>query len=170
MNPPTLTLAYSLDTSALVKHYHQEEGTDVVERLFRASDRLIISDLSIIEFYSAIGLKVRTREITAKAFVDLRKLFANDLNQGIYEVLTFGEREKNMATRLLIQYAPQYALKTLDAIQLAVIKSKGTETISAVVCADERFCRIIEIEGFKVINPMREPPAEKAVEKRQNVE
>lgn len=73
MNPPTLILAYSLDTSALVKHYHQEEGTDVVERLFKASDRLIISDLSIIEFYSAIGLKVRTREITAKAFVDLRK-------------------------------------------------------------------------------------------------
>ena len=35
MNPPTLTLAYSLDTSALVKHYHQEEGTDVVECLVR---------------------------------------------------------------------------------------------------------------------------------------
>ena len=114
-------------------------------------------------------MKVRAREITTKAFVDLRKLFANDLDQGIYEVLTFGEREKNMATRLLIQYAPQYALRTLDAIQLAVIKSKGTETISAIVYADERFCRIIETEGFKVINPRREPPAEKAVEKRQNV-
>jgi len=170
MNSSTLALAYSLDTSALVKHYHQEEGTDVVERLFKGLERLIISDLSIIEFYSAIGLKVRTKEITVKAFVDLRKLFANDLNQGIYEVATFGEREKNMATRMLIQYAPQYEFRTLDAIQLAVMKSKGTETISAVVCADERFCRIIETEGFKVINPMRELPAEKAVEKRQNVE
>jgi len=165
MNSPTLPLAYFLDTSALVKHYHQEEGTDVVEGLFKGSERLIISDLSIIEFYSAIGLKVRTKELTAKAFADLRKLFANDLDQGIYEVATFGEREKNMATRLLIQYAPQYVLRSLDAIQLAVIKSKGIKAISAVVCADERFCRIIETEGFKVINPMRELPAEKAVEK-----
>lgn len=47
---------YFLDTSALVKHYHQEKGTNIVGKLFVEPDaKFIISDISIIEFYSAIG-------------------------------------------------------------------------------------------------------------------
>ena len=55
---------YFLDTSALVKRYHREEGSDILDRLFEEPDaKFIISDISIIEFYSAIALKVRTGEI-----------------------------------------------------------------------------------------------------------
>lgn len=60
---------YFLDTSALVKHYHQEVGTDTVDEIFNSKERLLlISDISIIEFHSALGLKVRTAEITKDAF------------------------------------------------------------------------------------------------------
>lgn len=145
---------YFFDTSSLVKRYHQEAGTETVDRLFEEPDRkLIISDISIIEFYSAIGSKVRTGEIKAKAFSNLRKLFSNDIAQGVYQIAQFGEGEKEEAAKLLIQYAPRHSIKTLDAIQLAMMKSEGREHISAVICADERFCRIIELEGFRVVNP-----------------
>lgn len=43
---------YFLDTSALVKRYHRERGSEVIDALFAEQDRrIIISDLSIIESY-----------------------------------------------------------------------------------------------------------------------
>ena len=53
------------DTSALVKRYHREVGTDVVEAAF--SDHSItrmISDIGVIEYYSTFARRVRTGDIT----------------------------------------------------------------------------------------------------------
>jgi predicted nucleic acid-binding protein len=56
---------YFLDTSALVKRYHREPGSDAIAALFAEQDRrIIISELSIIEFGSALSKKVREGEIT----------------------------------------------------------------------------------------------------------
>ena len=92
-----------------------------------------------------------------QTFSNLRKLFSNDIAQGVYQIVQFGEEEKEEAAKLLIQYAPRHSLKTLDGIQLAVLKSEGKEHISAVICADERFDQIIELEGFRAVNPTRDP-------------
>jgi predicted nucleic acid-binding protein len=74
---------YFLDTSALVKRYHQEVGTNVIDKIFGEEDKeLFISDLSIIEFHSVIALKVRTREISRDAFSHLIGLFSNKLDVG----------------------------------------------------------------------------------------
>jgi len=57
------------DTRALVKRYHREVGTDVVEAAF--SDHGIarmISDIGVIECYSAFARKVRTGDITEEDF------------------------------------------------------------------------------------------------------
>ena len=56
---------YFLDTSALVKRYHQEIGTDVVDEIFESEDRvIIISNISITEFVSTINRKKNEKEIT----------------------------------------------------------------------------------------------------------
>lgn len=48
---------YFLDTSAFVKRYHHEAGTEVIDKIFGEVDKeLFISDLSIIEFYSVLKL------------------------------------------------------------------------------------------------------------------
>ena len=45
---------YFLDTSTIVERYHREDGSDFIDRLFTESDaEFVISDISIIEFYSA---------------------------------------------------------------------------------------------------------------------
>jgi len=60
---------YFLDTSALVKRYHPERGSAVVQRAFaEPSARRIISDISIIEVHSAFARRVRMGEITQRIF------------------------------------------------------------------------------------------------------
>ena len=77
---------YFLDTSALVKRYHQEVGTDIIDII-------------------------------------------------------------------LTKYGFDYALRTLDSLQLAAMESVGKEKVDGVVCADARFCEINRLNGFHVINP-----------------
>jgi hypothetical protein len=124
--------------------------------LFAESDaEFVISDISIIEFYSALSLKVRVGEINEENFVSLRKLFSQDIKRGLYEVAEFANAEKLKSTKLLLKYAKKHSLKSLDAIQLSVVKSATqSEVVKAVVCADEKFCKIIALEGFSVINPI----------------
>ena len=145
---------YFLDTSALVKRYHQEVGTDIIDKIFREEDKeLFISDLSIIEFHSAIALKVRTREISRDAFSHLIGLFSNELDIGLYRVMRINEEEKQEAVKLLTKYGFDYALRTMDSLQLASMESVGKEKVDWVVCTDARFCEIIRLNGFQVINP-----------------
>ena len=146
---------YFLDTSALVKHYHQEVGTDTVDEIFNSKERLLlISDISIIEFHSALGLKVRTAEITKDTFKHAIGLFAQDITNTKYQIETFGNTQKKEAADLLIRYAPEHHIRTLDSMQLSVMKSASiVDQIESVLCADKRFCEIIHLEGFKVINP-----------------
>nr|CBH37369.1 conserved hypothetical protein [uncultured archaeon] len=145
---------YFLDTSALVKRYHQEVGTDTIDKIFGEEGKvLFISDLSIIEFHSAIALKVRTREISRDALFHLIGLFSNELDMGLYRVMRIDEAQKQEAVKLLTKYGFDYALRTLDSLQLAAMESVGKEKVDGVVCADARFCEIIRLEGFHVINP-----------------
>jgi len=56
----TLT-AFFLDTSALVKRYHEEVGTPEIDRLFDDPQaELIISRLGFVELQSALASKVRS--------------------------------------------------------------------------------------------------------------
>jgi predicted nucleic acid-binding protein len=60
---------YFLDTSALVKRYHTERGSEVIDALFAEPDRrIIIFDLNIIEFGTALIKKVREGEITPEKY------------------------------------------------------------------------------------------------------
>ncbi|KPA16895.1 hypothetical protein MHK_002901 [Candidatus Magnetomorum sp. HK-1] len=53
------------DTSAIIKLYHDEDGTDDVLSIINSYDpSILISDLTKIEFVSAFAKKVRTNEIT----------------------------------------------------------------------------------------------------------
>jgi uncharacterized protein with PIN domain len=59
-----------VDTSALVKLYHQEIGTDNLFNSLHRQDNLVITmtDISRIECYSALMKRVRIGEMSYKAF------------------------------------------------------------------------------------------------------
>jgi predicted nucleic acid-binding protein len=147
------------DTSAVVKRYHQEVGTDVVDAAFADPSVVrIISDIGVIECYSTFAKKVRTGEITAEDFHVTIKELAEDIQSGIIHVIFFGDSDKQEAAALIAQYGLSRNLRTLDAMQLAVMKRLGFQVIRRVYCADGSFAALIEAEGFSVINP-EAPPA-----------
>ena len=79
---------YFIDTSALAKLYHAEVGSPQMEMLVQAPDnRLIISQLSVIELQSVFAAKVRMRVIDQASLNQLRGLFFADLAAGRFKVV-----------------------------------------------------------------------------------
>jgi len=74
--------AYFYDTSGVIKLYHQEAGTEWVERIFNDSNNtIIISELSTVEFSSTLAKKVRMQEITTEAKEEALKNFRKDCRE-----------------------------------------------------------------------------------------
>jgi predicted nucleic acid-binding protein len=145
---------YFLDTSALIKRYHTETGSEVVEDVFRdPAAHLFISDLSIIELYSAFARRVRMGEITADDFQKAKAEFDADIQSGQLRVEAFGEADKVQAAQWIERHGVSRGLQALDAMHLAVIRRLGPAQLHAVYCADRPFLAILEAEGFRVINP-----------------
>ena len=146
------------DTSALVKRYHREVGTDVVEAAFSDhSITRIISDIGVIECYFAFARKVRTGDITEEDFRVTIKELAEDMQNGTIQLAFFGDNDKREAAVLIEKYGLSRNLRTLDAMQLAVMKRLGVQVIRDVYCADRPFVNLITAEGFSVINPEAAP-------------
>ena len=141
------------DTSALVKRYHKEKGTDVVDAAFNQKGMKAISDISVIEFFSAFAKKVRTGEISKDDFQVTIKEFAEDVLLGTIQLEQFGENEKKVATTLIEEYGLSKNLRTLYSIQMAVMRKLGSANIDYVYCADQSFISILKQEGFHVTNP-----------------
>jgi len=64
------------DTSALVKYYHPEDGTqEVIQIIEEPGARHYISRLSLVEMVSAFAGKFRLGHIDEQGFADLRRRF-----------------------------------------------------------------------------------------------
>jgi predicted nucleic acid-binding protein len=152
MNADKLQILF-FDTSALVKRYHHEKGTDVVDVAFNQEGVRIISDVSIIEFFSAFAKKVRTGEIDKEDFQATIKEFSEDILSGMIQLEQFGETEKRNAATFIEKYGLSENLRTLDSMQMAVIDKLGSDHIDCVYCADLPLISILKQEGFVVLNP-----------------
>jgi len=52
----------------------------------------------------------------------------------------------------------KHSLKTLDAMQRSAMKEISQTEFKTVVCTDEKFCKVITLEGFPVTNPIKDVP------------
>jgi|SRR5690625_1336642 len=142
------------DTSAFVKRYHEEAGTAVIDAAFADAGIVkLISDLCVIEFYSAFARKARMGIITVEDFRNAVKVMSNDINSGVVQVLYLGDEDKEVAVSLLERYATNSNLRTLDSLQLAVMKQYAPSKLDVVYCSDHQFSAVIEAEGYSVIDP-----------------
>jgi hypothetical protein len=131
-----------------------EPASDVIDTLFAEQDRrIIISDLSIIELGSALTKKVREGEATPEKYYRALGLFCQDIVAETIDVETMGEEDKAVAATLLEKYGFRANLRTLDSLQLAVMKRVAESQLDQVLCADRAFCSLIQQEGLTVRNP-----------------
>ena len=78
---------YFFDTSALVKIYHREEGSDFCLKIYSSQSPIIVSELARVELLSALYRKHREKQLNAKALHAVLKIFKQDCNDR-YEVFS----------------------------------------------------------------------------------
>ena len=143
-----------LDTSALVKYYHPEEGTEEVTRVVQERNaRHYISRLGIVEAQHAFAMKLRTGAITETDFEGLRQRLLRDLAQGQFQHVRVTELHYREAERLIVAYRRRRC-RTLDALQLAVALDLYRRSLTEYfMCADTRLCETAQEEGLLIFNP-----------------
>lgn len=149
-------MRYYFDTSALVRYYHAEPGSPRVEAiLHEPGAKHVLSWLTVLETQSAFALKVRTTEITAADFGLLRKRLKADIARRQLLVTRVLRRHFDRAEQLLLKYAPQQRLRSLDALHLGVALGLHEQGhIDWIVTADATIDLIAQAEGLGVKNPL----------------
>jgi len=139
------------DTSALVKYFHIEEGTDKVTALIRNSDHEIwVLELARIEFMSALFRRYREHIINDEQLGLAISGFETEYST--FNVEPLNQIVASEAEALLKKYGKSEGLRTLDALHLGAFRLLAEEDW-IFVSADEVLGNVVQIEGFRVINP-----------------
>jgi len=137
---------YFIDTSALIKIYHKEVGTEQILPLYKSNDTLAISELTKIEMISTVYRKCREDEIKQITLELLVEKFETDCEER-YDVLYFSSLVFDESWKLIRQISQKYGLKTLDSLQFAFFKIYCDKN-TLFTCADLTLEKIVKREGF----------------------
>ncbi|MDB5002199.1 MAG: hypothetical protein JWQ34_424 [Mucilaginibacter sp.] len=107
-----------LDTSTLIKLYFKEEGTIELDKVLAnyTITKIFLSEVSKVEFFSAIYKKARTGSLTLQNVHDILDAFIADEEK--YTFIPIEAEIINLAKSLIEKHGIE-GLRTLDAIQLA---------------------------------------------------
>lgn len=151
---------YFLDSSALVKRYHTEAGTAVVDRILsEPTSRLFIARLTVVEVQSGLARKVRMGEIQIEHFELARQKLLGDISQRRLSVVRMIDVHFARAEQLMTRYGPQVGqprLRTLDALQLAVALAVHQHgSLDFFVAADDDLTTVAQAEQLAILNPLK---------------
>lgn len=141
------------DTSALVKYFQREEGTDVVIHLVNDPQNTIwLSDLARLEFISAIHRRFRMKEINAAELEDVINYFNEALSD--FKLKKIGHAVLEESETLVKTLGKTIGLRTLDAIHLATFNLFNQLSEIVFVASDETLLGAARSLSAKVINPV----------------
>ena len=143
---------YYLDTSALVKLYVREPGTEQMLRLAdpAGGHALALLGLTRVEFRSA----VRQRERAGDVAEDIADNLIDSMDEHLANFFLV-----QPLTDLVIEEAAalldRHALKAYDAVQLAgcIMLRARLGRHATFVCSDRQLVRAAEDEGMTVLDP-----------------
>lgn len=106
------------DTSALVKIFSEEQGSEKIrELIFNPANKIFLLDLCVVELMSTVFRKWRNHEIPD---VDLEKVISAIEKQiDYFKVIPLHDRLVNEAKILVKDFGKTIGLRTLDAIHVA---------------------------------------------------
>jgi uncharacterized protein len=134
------------DTSALVKLYVQEDGTDTVTARADASETLAVCRIAWVEAMSALARRAREQPTDATAIARARHRFAADWP--LYLTLEVTQELVVLAG----DYAEAFALRAYDSVQLAAAQTLHLEMPGEVefACFDSRLSKAARVLGIQV--------------------
>lgn len=146
---------YFFDTSALVKRYHREDGSERVEAIFAESRRIVrISALGIVETHSALAVKARAGVLKWETVLTLSGFVYQDLSRGVVKPHGITPQHFSEAEELVLRFGREHRLRSLDAIQLAVaVGLRNSGRVDSLVTADVTLQEVARLLGFAVVNP-----------------
>lgn len=142
---------YYVDSSALLKLYHQERGTERVRAIYRGSDTICISELARLELMSSAARQRRFGYIDVVFFESLVARFSADVRSRI-RVLPFTPSVIANAYQFLVESHGANTLATLDALQFSFYR-ENCKRDTVFVSADQRLLGIVRSHGYPVLNP-----------------
>ncbi|MGH9467927.1 MAG: type II toxin-antitoxin system VapC family toxin [Terriglobales bacterium] len=141
-----------LDSSALVKLYVEEAGTEFMLRLAeQAAGTLFVSALASAEIASALYRLERGGQLPRAAADSLLAAFRSDLHTR-YVMQPVSDAVLGAAVELI----QRHPLRAYDAMQLAAcatVARQQTPIELRFVCSDVRLLRAAADEGFEYVNP-----------------
>ncbi len=132
------------DTSAFVKLFINEHGSDNVRAYWDESKVVCGSQIVVLETVSALSRARQMKRITAEQF---NRSIANlrDLEDEIYSLSIDAE-----LISMACDFATNEGLRAYDALHLASAVSTSADVF---VCADLKLCAAAVSKGLAVFNP-----------------
>lgn len=139
---------FYVDTSALVKRYHIESGSDQVDRLFADPGAMFVTaNLAVTELTSALGRKCQEGLLTREGLEQILAVVARDVLTDFW-LIDLDRAHISRSQHLILHHH----LRTLDALHLATLLSiKDLHPV--LVSADVRLLQAASREGINQLNP-----------------
>jgi predicted nucleic acid-binding protein len=153
-------VVYYTDTSALLKQYVDEMGSDWLRATIAPADETIVvfSQVLIIEVTSALNRRVREGAITPEDYPRVLGIFHHDCRDE-YRFFGLNDDIVDLACTLL----ERYPLRAYDATHLATalmihrLLAKVEDIDFVFLSADDRLNNAASAEGLAVDNPNHHP-------------
>jgi len=141
------------DTSALVKFFHREKGTDVVVSLITDPGNSVwLSELARLEFVCAVYRRYRMKKIEEDQLLSALDGFSLEFSR--FNTRKIGSAVLDEAETLVNRLGKSVGLRALDAIHLATFSLFNQFDEMPFVTTDEILLNAARSIGAKVINPL----------------
>lgn len=141
---------YYFDTSALVKLFSNEHGSEKVKELVNNPENEIwVLELALIELLSAVFRKYRNHEIDEMKLSQIQKAIESQLE--LFNVVLLANDMVKETKTLIQQYGKAYGLRTLDAMHIAgwmIIAEPGWHFVSS----DKNQLQVISLMNFSSLS------------------
>jgi predicted nucleic acid-binding protein len=135
-----------VDTSALLKWYVAEPGSEAVADWIERQPALAFSRLGWLEFRCAVNRRRRGGDLDAATAADVLERFFADVEDGAFTLLPLADAHALAADDLIARLATP--LRTLDALHLATAMAHRAESIAT---ADLVLSRAAHEVGMTVV-------------------
>jgi len=159
---------FYLDTSALVKRYRSEAGTEVVEQLLknpRPEDRFFLSILELTSGILRLAKAGQLRQLRDATATQILAQFRSDVRE-LYKVWPLSEEVAVSAVAVV----EQHKLRSADALHLAAaqtIAGLAPGALTVMVTSDRELLTAAEAVRLGVLDPQASGAAEKVKELRR---
>ena len=142
---------YYLETSALVKLYVQEPGTERLLKIASSkANQFALLALSQVEFSSALHRRQRSGDIGKQDVIQLLKSFDLHLRTRFLR-----QSVNDSVLDAALELTGRYPLRAYDAIQLAgcFVFQKTVSETPIFICSDKELLNAADDEGLACLDP-----------------